>query len=63
MKNKKNFYIVRFYLNGKVYSALSIKKKDAVQFREFFENAHENKAGGTTLWFRVDIDPECKKNS
>lgn len=57
---KKNFYIVRFYLDGKVYSALSIKKKDAVQFLKFYEDAHENEAGGTTTWFRVDVSLRYK---
>jgi hypothetical protein len=54
----KNFYIVRFYLNGKVHCALSIKKKDEVQFKNFYEHEHENEAGGITTWFRVDLDPK-----
>jgi hypothetical protein len=60
MKNKKNFYIVRFYLNGKINSALSILRKDAIQFARFYENSQENEAGGTTYWFRIDIDPNFR---
>jgi hypothetical protein len=61
MKNKKNYYIVRFYLDGKICSALSIMKKDAIQFQEFYEQAHENEAGGITTWFRVDVSPRYKE--
>lgn len=60
MKNKKNFYIIRFYLNGKIHSALSIQKKDRVQFYPFMESINDNEVGGTTTWFRIDIDPNFK---
>lgn len=62
MKTKKNFYIVRFCLLGKCITALKIKKKDWEQFWPFFKKVEKNNAGGKTMWFDVDIDPEYKKN-
>ena len=60
MKNQKNFHIVRFYLNNECYLAMNITKRDAQDFADHFEKAHENEAGGITTWFRVDVSPSRK---
>jgi hypothetical protein len=60
MKNKNNFYIVRFYFNNECYCAINITKRDAEDFAEHFEDAHENEAGGITTWFRVDVAKRYK---
>jgi hypothetical protein len=61
MKNQKNFYIVRFYLNNECYLAMNISKSDAQDFAEYFEDAQENQAGGMNTWFRVDVSPSRKE--
>jgi hypothetical protein len=61
MKSKKNFYMLRFYLNGECFKALSIMKKETTELWQFFEDMHDNEAGGVTYWFRIDIDPTFKK--
>jgi len=58
---KKNYYIVRFYLNGKIHSALSIMKKDRKQFFPFATSVTDNEGGGITMWFDIHIDPNFKK--
>ena len=61
MKSKKNFYMLRFYLDGKCFKALSIMKDETAELSQFLEDMHDNEAGGVTLWFRIDIDPTFKK--
>ena len=56
----KNFYIVRFFLNNEVKVAISINKTEAKKYKDFFDDVAHNEAGGTTTWFRVDLDPNQK---
>lgn len=58
MKNKKNFYISRFYINDVCVKALSITKKASTNLWDYHEASKENEAGGITHWFRVNIDPK-----
>jgi len=55
MNKKKNFHIVRHYEYGKVQFATQLTKKQATQYLPYFEQAHNNEAGGLTMWYRIDI--------
>ena len=58
MKNKKNFYIVRYYLNDEVQWGTMLTRKQASQYSGYIEQLSENEAGGLTMWFRIDIQPK-----
>lgn len=55
---KKNFNIVRFYLNDQVQFAQEISRKDVTKYADFMESIAHNNAGGITMWFRIDIEPK-----
>jgi hypothetical protein len=57
---KKNFYIVRYYLNDEVQFATSLTRSQSRQYLQYTENIHHNEAGGLTIWYRMDIQPSNK---
>lgn len=54
---KKNFNILRVYKNNKVEFALQLTNEQADNLRlsGYQTEVMENQAGGTTNWFRLDI--------
>lgn len=58
MKNKKNFHIVRHYLNEECVFAVTLTESQAVQYGQYVENLNRNEAGGITVWYRMELDPK-----
>jgi hypothetical protein len=58
MKTKKNFHIVRHYLNGECLFAVNLTESQAVQYGNFVETLVRNEAGGITVWYRIELDPK-----
>ena len=58
---KKDFFIVRYYLNGEVQFAHEIRSKDTPNFKGYLEEISLNNADGLTVWFRIDIQPNTSK--
>ena len=58
MKKKKDFFIVRYFLNDEVEFAHEISRKDIRKFVGYTEEMSMNNAGGVTVWFRIDIQPK-----
>jgi hypothetical protein len=61
MKNKKNYYIVRFMLDGECINSLSIKKSEARNLAHFIPLVAANIAGGATFWYDIHIDSNQTK--
>ena len=55
---KKNFRIVRYYLNGEVQLGQKISVKQSMYFTDYLEKIVHNEAGGLTYWYRIDIQPK-----
>ena len=59
MKNtKKNFFIIRYFINDKCIKATFTTKKDANHMMSVGispTSTSENEAGGITTWFDLDI--------
>lgn len=52
---KRNFYIVRHYINGNIKFAVEISCKQSKLYTDYFEFVYDNEAGGLTHWYRIDI--------